>query len=348
VKDVVQRGLSWVRRIQLAHLPALKLTAFGACALLLAAVATATVVSYAGPKAGIVARVNGEPITERELWRMMADPAVQRHAEKSDMRRIMATAAKGEAPKQDASQPAKELERHALRRLIQGRLLVQEASRRAIKLTDKEIEEALAAFKARFKDEESFVAWRKSKDFDDDRALIEAMRTEVLASRVSAALVKETRVSDDEVNAYYEKNPEQLKIPAAARLQLITVKDKAGADEVLRALKKGADFGSLARERSKGARASQGGDLGWVNADTLPPALHKAVERLRVGQTGGPVQYGPDFMIVRLLAQRAAGTRAPAEARQAIEQRLLRAKHNETVTAWLLDREKASKIEILR
>jgi parvulin-like peptidyl-prolyl isomerase len=162
------------------------------------------------------------------------------------------------------------------------------------------------------------------------------MRAELLSHRASAALAKEARVSEEQVQAYYEKHRAELRTPEAARLQMITVKDKARADDVLRALRKGADFATLA----------QGRDLGWVNAETLPPALHKAVARLKVGETSGPVQYGSDFVIVRLVAQRPAGTRTLAEARPAIEQRLLRAKQNETIMAWLAKQEKASKIEI--
>ena len=321
----------------------------GASIIALALGATSALVSYATSQQGVVARVNGEPITERDLQRrMLTDPAVQRQAQQRDMKRILAGATGSQQPSEPQASAAKEQVRFALRRLVFVRLLVQEAARRDIKVTDKEVDDAVRAFKARFKDDAGFAAWRKLRDLEDDRSLLEAMRAELLVTRVSAALAKEARVSDEQVQAYYEKHTAELKIPEAARLQLIRVADKAAADNVLRTLKKGADFASLARERSTGARAAQGGDIGWVNAETLPPALHKAVARLNVGETSGPVQSGSEFMVVRLVAQRPARTRSLTEVRPAIEQRLLQAKQRQIIQGWLTEQEKKSKIEIFR
>jgi len=303
--------------------------------------ATSALVSYATSQQGVVARVNGEPITERDLQRrMLTDPAVQRQAQQRDVKRILAGATGSQQPRDLQAGAAKELERFgfALRRLVFVRLLVQEAARRDIKVTDQEVDDAVRAFKARFKDDAGFAAGRKLRDLEDDRSLLEAMRAELLVTRVSAALAKEARVSDEQVQAYYEKHTAELKIPEAARLQLIRVENKAAADDVLRTLKKGADFASLARERSKGARAAQGGDVGWVNAETLPPALHQAVARLNVGETSGPVQFGSEFMVVRLVAQRPARTRSLTEVRPAIEQRLLQAKQLQIIQGWLTEK----------
>jgi hypothetical protein len=60
----------------------------------------------------------------------------------------------------------------------------------------------------------------------------------------------------------------------------------------------------------------------------------------------GPLQNGSDFLIVRL-QERRRGAKSLAEARPDIERRLVAAKRQEAVQAWLERQEKKSKIEIL-
>ena len=120
---------------------------------------------------------------------------------------------------------------------------------------------------------------------------------------------------------------------------------KSAADEVLRELDKGADFATLARERSKGARAAEGGELGWVDAEKLPQVLEKAVPRMKVGQTSKALRSGNDYVIVRLADRRDAGLISMAEARPAIEQRVVGAKRAAALMAWLAAQEKRAKID---
>jgi parvulin-like peptidyl-prolyl isomerase len=319
---------------------------FAALAVGLAISATAAVVSYATSTHGVVARVNGEPITDRELQRALAvDPTVQRHTQEEDVRRILSMPQGARAPK--AGKVPHGVERLALRKLVHARLLRQEAARRRIVVTEVELDEFTATLRQRFKDAESYAAWRKSRDLEDERALREALRTELLVARTSAAVVKDARVSDDQVGQFYEAHKAELKTPEELHLQVIAVKDQADAARLLAALKKGADFARLAQEHSTGYRAAEGGDLGWVARQNLPAGVRTAISGLKSGQVLGPIEHGADFVLLRLTDQRSARLKSLAEAKPEIEQRLVRAKQLEIFNTWLADQEKKSKIEVL-
>jgi parvulin-like peptidyl-prolyl isomerase len=168
-----------------------------------------------------------------------------------------------------------------------------------------------------------------------------------LTNRVTSELVAGVRVTEEEVQEYYEAHQGNLPVSEEVRLRIIAVKSEEAAEEVLTALRKGESFGHLARQRSIGKLAAQGGDTGWVDARTLPPALQQTVGKLKTGDVGGPLQKSADeFLIVGLEGRRPLRAKSLAEARSGIEQRLLAPKQQETIQKWLKDQEKKSKIEL--
>ena len=141
-------------------------------------------------------------------------------------------------------------------------------------MTPAELDEAIAALRRRFADLESFGRWMQEQGLND-KALFEAVRGDMLAGRVWASLAEEARINEDEVLRYYEAHKAELVSGEEVRLRIIAVKDKAAADDVLASLKKGASFAQLARQRSEGLRAAQGGDTGWVDSRTLPETCRR-------------------------------------------------------------------------
>jgi foldase protein PrsA len=233
-----------------------------------------------------------------------------------------------------------------MRKLVHLRLLVQEAGRRKITVTQKELDEAITALRRRFDDLKDFGVWVKQQGLNDPE-LFETVRTDMLAKRVTAALVEGVRLTDDEAQEYYEAHKEELIIGEEVRIRIIAVKDKAAADEIVAALRKGEDFGRLARHRSLGMRAAKGGDTGWVDSRTLPPLLQTAVGPLSAGDAVGPLKKGDDeFLIVGLRGRRPLRAKSLAEARPETERLLLPAKHQKVVEAWLTQQERESKIEM--
>lgn len=283
-----------------------------------------------GEGSEVVARVNGEAVSRSELKRVLSAPATRIQIEQ-------------EAGVREPGD--KELESLALRKLIQQRLVLQEARRRNLTVTEKEFDETLAALRRSFGDLDGFGAWMKERGLDD-KSLFEAVRNDMLANRVKAQLLEGVRPAEVDVQGYYEAHKEDLIIGDEVRLRIIAVKDKRTAEEILDALRKGENFSRLARKQSQGMRAAQGGDTGWVDARTLKPPLKGAVGALKAGDVAGPLQKGPDeFLIAGLDGRRPLRAKNLEEARPEIERRLLPSKQQEVFQAWLTEQEKNSNIE---
>lgn len=88
------------------------------------------------------------------------------------------------------------------------------------------------------------------------------------------------------------------------RASHILVKDRALAESLLKRLKQGSSFESLAREFSTCPSKSSGGDLGWFGSGKMVPAFESAVKRISVGSLSDVVQTQFGYHLIKLTGRR--------------------------------------------
>jgi peptidyl-prolyl cis-trans isomerase C len=134
--------------------------------------------------------------------------------------------------------------------------------------------------------------------FDRNRVLMEALLQDV----GRAAL------SDEAMHKVYDDAVKQM--PAEpevhARHILVPTEDEAKAIEA--ELKKGADFATLAKEKSKDPGAADGGDLGYFTKDQMVPEFAEVAFKLDKGQVSDPVHTQFGWHIIKVEDKRAKPT----------------------------------------
>jgi parvulin-like peptidyl-prolyl isomerase len=170
-----------------------------------------------------------------------------------------------------------------------------------------------------------------------DRLVVSAMR--------QASVEQNVTVDPNEVRRYYEDNLEQFRSPAQVKLSLIVLKKGAGeesaaakrreAETVLKRLRAGEDFASLAETVSEGHNAKQGGDWGWVEPGMLRQELANAVEKLAAGTVSGIIETADELYIARSSGRKEAEAKPFEEAAPGIEKRLRREKAAPLYEAWM-------------
>lgn len=90
---------------------------------------------------------------------------------------------------------------------------------------------------------------------------------------------------------YKDKLNEEEKI----HLAQIIVKRKEEAKKIIEKLNKGEEFEELAKKFSIGARAKEGGDLGWINLFKLNETLRSALSGAEKGDIVGPIKIDEEF-----------------------------------------------------
>jgi len=79
----------------------------------------------------------------------------------------------------------------------------------------------------------------------------------------------------------------------------ILVKTRAEAEQVLKDLAAGKDFGELAKAVSTSPSAATGGDLGYFNKGDFSPVFENAISALQVNQVSGIVEAANGFNIFK-------------------------------------------------
>ena len=120
--------------------------------------------------------------------------------------------------------------------------------------------------------------------FDHNRLLMEALLQD--AGKAS--------LSDDAERKVYEEAVKQVKNEEEVHARHILVPTEDEAKAILAQLKGGADFATLAKEKSKDPGAAEGGDLGYFTKEQMVPEFAEVAFKLGKGQLSDPVktQFG--------------------------------------------------------
>jgi peptidyl-prolyl cis-trans isomerase SurA len=222
---------------------------------------------------------------------------------------------------QDTPETRQRLLPTVMRTLIDDHLKTQEAKARGINVSQDEIDARI-----------DMIAKRNNMsraDFENllasNGVLVTALGDQIRADLSWSLLVQRKlrptiRITDEEINESLNRAKEargqQEYHLSQIFLAVDSPKDAAqvqqSAQRLLEQLQSGAEFGSLATEFSQDTGAADGGDLGWVRADEIDPAVAREVIQAAKGADAkgkvvGPVRGTGGFYLVRIEDMRQAG-----------------------------------------
>ena len=149
---------------------------------------------------------------------------------------------------------------------------------------------------------------------------------------------EEPAVTDEEVREYYDAHPGEFSHGKRVRARHILFKTggkdqesekkaAAEAEKVMEKLRKGGEFGTLAKKHSADEKtASKGGDLGFIERGGMPKEFSDAAFSLQKGAFGGPVKTAQGIHLIAVDEVQEPGTTPFDEVRDRIRSRLRREK----------------------
>ena len=226
------------------------------------------------------------------------------------------------ANRQDQLPPPDVLRRQVLERLILVRLEVARAAEMGVRVSDEEVDSAVANIARQNKitleqlqaqlaqQGQSYADFRNSLR---DELITQRLRQHFAQSRIS--------VSDAEVDAALAAQASNGPQYHLANI-LIALPENATPDQIntaqtkidgIKALldKGGIDFAAAAVRYSDSANALEGGDLGWRSLDEVPSAFTATLKDMQVGQVIGPTRGPSGFQLLKLIETRDASKAAP-------------------------------------
>jgi len=219
------------------------------------------------------------------------------------------------------------LYRQVLELMITDSILLQEAERRGIIVTDGQLNQtmlniakennfSLAEFRQALIDQGvGYDKYRKALHKD---LTINSLQRQYSArsASITQAEVDDfiNRTGGDEIEYEYRLAHILISLPDAASPEQVKQAEET-ARQIMQRLDQGAKFEELANEFSAGSNALQGGDLGWRKKAEIPSLFSKTVLDIEPGEFAGPLRSASGFHIVSLTERRDVGQVLTAQTR---------------------------------
>ncbi|EGQ8313818.1 peptidylprolyl isomerase SurA [Vibrio cholerae] len=202
------------------------------------------------------------------------------------------------------------LREQVLEKLIIDTLQQQEADRIGVKIDDNRLNEAIKDIaKNNQQTQEQLIASvaQEGLTYPEFR---EQVRKEMTASDARNALVRRRiNILPAEVDTLAELLAQETDATVQYKISHIQLRvddgqDKSAAEtlanKLVNDLKNGADFAQMAYAYSKGPKALQGGDWGWMRKEEMPTIFADQIKMQNKGSIIGPFRSGVGFHILKI------------------------------------------------
>lgn len=241
-----------------------------------------------------------------------------------------------------------EARRQILQMLVDQKLAEQEINRLGISVSREDVDRVIEDVKR-----EATMTEEQLRDALKEEGISwEQYRKQISEQLCRARLINEevrTKIviTDERCRSYYEQNPDEFRIYDEAKLEHILFAVPPGAsdkereaqrrraEETLAMLRAGADFATLARQRSQAPSAPDGGQLGWLRVEEMAPYLKEIVARLVPGQLSEVVSTDQGYQILRIKEFHQGGTRPFEQVKDEIYRKLFQQEVDREYETWL-------------
>jgi foldase protein PrsA len=264
---------------------------------------------------GAVAKVGDETITQDDFTKWMT-AAVKSQAQGTgtaaavpdppDYAKCVAAKKKqpvqGQSKQTDASLKKQckseytTLKRQVMQFLIQASWVQQEADKQDIKVSDKSVQASFEKQKKQaFPTEKAYQQFLKTSGMSEADILFRVKLSQLQAKLTKKVTNDAKKVTDSDVEDYYNKNKKRFAQPERRDLRVVLTKTQDKANQARAALDSGQAWKDVAKQYSiDEASKAQGGKLASVAKGQQDKALDEAVFAAKKGDLKGPVktQFG--------------------------------------------------------
>ncbi|NPB06262.1 MAG: hypothetical protein GXO03_01525 [Aquificae bacterium] len=242
--------------------------------------------------AGVLATVNGEAVTKDEFEKLFnAYWERVKHLSKA--------------------RPTKEDKRTFLLDYVRSLIVLKEAEKMGITVTEEELKE--------------FINERIGRTDIKNGSLKKLLKAELVTQKLAEKLFNEKsyKPTEGELKAYYLVYQRAFYYPASVKLAFYRVKTRKEAERVREAL--------LLGRRPEGA---EGPRVMWYSIAALPRQLKSKLGLIRPGIVSEPVKVKDGFVVVKVLERRSGGVLPFEKALPLVKQRYLKYKRQEVFRKW--------------
>lgn len=179
--------------------------------------------------------------------------------------------------------------------------------------------------------QELFYADASDKKFyeeEDFKKELENVKVTMLKQYAMRRLLDSIKVTDEEMETYYNEHKEMFKQPESVRASHILVKELDKANEIVDEIKNGLSFEEAATKYSQCPSKSVGGDLNYFGRGQMVPEFEEAAFSMEKDKVSDPVKTQFGYHLIKVTDKKAEEIKTFEESKQQVSQVLLGTKQN--------------------
>lgn len=240
-------------------------------------------------------------------------------------------------------------------RMIEERLMHQEAKRLGVTVDAEEVAAQLEEMRRSIGSEEKMRQVLADVGLSKE-GLKQQLREQLMVKKIIGGMVRANIViTPHEVAKELRVHPEARENEQLVEVHHLLVRvngerteqeARKKIEEIHQALLEDADFDELARQYSEDPNAAEGGAMGWVGPGILLPELDAVIFNLDEGNTSMPVRTALGFHLVKVGGRRTVSSVSANEQKRLIERRLYDEKFDHEFRTWIDGLKKDAYIDI--
>jgi peptidyl-prolyl cis-trans isomerase C len=173
--------------------------------------------------------------------------------------------------------------------------------------------------------ERALTTAARAAGIDQDEEVRRRIRRAEEQELQQALLTREvTAATDEALRARFEQETSRRQGEEEVHARHVLVQTETEAKAALAEVAGGADFAAVARQRSSGPGAQDGGDLGFFKRGDMVPEFGEAAFALQPGQVSpAPVRSPFGWHVIKVEARRSAPVPSFEESRQELRQKMM-------------------------
>lgn len=227
--------------------------------------------------------------------------------------------------------------------LITNKLVDQEIRKQGITVATADIDAEIAALKDQYAGGDQ-ATWESvlAQEGVTEAELCATVRRRMGVEQI---IGKDITVTDAELQTYYDANKDYYTEPEQVRASEIVVATLEEAQAIVTQLKGGADFATLAKEKSISEYSKEnGGDLGYFASADQPADLSKAAFALPAGQISDPIKIDEQYYVIKVVDHKATKVNALADICDQVRKDMIASQVEQKIPEWLTNIKAKAKI----
>lgn len=242
--------------------------------------------------------------------------------------------------------------------MVEKELLYQKSQELGIEVDSSAIDSQMEQFKQQFPDADQYKQQLSALGYTEDLLRTEIETNMAIQSLIEQEIASEIEISDEDLKAYYENNPDQFETPEQIKARHILIKtdeeadeaEKQAAREKIKELEKrieeGEKFSEVAKEESECPSSERGGDLGYFSKGQMVKPFEEAAFSVAVGDVSDIVETRFGYHLIKAEDKKEASKKSFDEVEDQIKEQLEQQKVKEQLPSYVENLKEAGDVEI--